>query len=205
MIYFTSDTHFNHKNIVEFCNRPFRTLDGHADLQAMNRAIIQAWNSRVQPGDVVYHLGDFGMGSWKEWKALREKLNGSIILISGNHDRKLAEWLKPSDVATTNITLSAMGRPDIYLAHAPPSNDDIARYKEVVVLPIPPEARIMLCGHVHDKWAYKEVRLADGRMLKCYNVGVDVRGYVPQTLDEILGNPYGKTNKDAVLQPVQTT
>lgn len=80
-IYFTSDTHFNHANIIEYCNRPFE------DPAAMNAEIIKRWNKIVKNDDVVYHLGDFGFGSKEEVAAMVSQLNGIKKLIFGNHDR----------------------------------------------------------------------------------------------------------------------
>jgi len=51
--WFTSDTHFGHFNIIEYCNRPFKTVD------EMNSKLIRFWNERVKPDDIVYFLGDF--------------------------------------------------------------------------------------------------------------------------------------------------
>ena len=56
-VFFTSDTHFNHANIIRFCNRPFK------DVSHMNEAIISNWNRVVGPEDIVFHLGDFCLGS----------------------------------------------------------------------------------------------------------------------------------------------
>ena len=84
-IFFTSDTHFNHANIVDFDQRPF------VDLYEMTECLIQNWNETISPGDVVYHLGDFAL-SWgaKHGPLIDEilsRLNGRKYLIAGNHDR----------------------------------------------------------------------------------------------------------------------
>lgn len=77
--FFTSDTHWNHKNIIKYCNRPFKDVDH------MNQSMIQRWNEIVKPEDDVYHLGDFCMGGTrpKDWL---KYLNGKVHLIRGNHD-----------------------------------------------------------------------------------------------------------------------
>ena len=79
-IYFTADSHFNHANIIHFCQRPF------ASVSEMNEALIAKWNARVGKGDLVYHLGDF---AWGDWDPILDRLNGDIVLIRGGHDRKL--------------------------------------------------------------------------------------------------------------------
>lgn len=78
--YYTSDSHFHHKNILAFENRPYGTLE------AMNRGLIEEWNSVVKKDDTVYHIGDFVFGSYAKWVEILEQLNGNIILIMGNHD-----------------------------------------------------------------------------------------------------------------------
>lgn len=87
--FFTSDLHLGHANIIKYCNRPFK------DVEEMNETIIKNWNSVVMPDDVVYHLGDFAMGvTNKEEYAvrMRERLNGTIHHIMGNHDPKQWRW-----------------------------------------------------------------------------------------------------------------
>lgn len=78
MIFFTADTHFNHKNIIKYCNRPFETVE------EMNKTMINNWNNKVGALDTIYHLGDFGFG---DIEPIRKQLNGNIILISGSHDK----------------------------------------------------------------------------------------------------------------------
>ena len=78
-IFFTSDNHWSHKNILEFCKRPFE------DVEEMNRKMIENWNNKVPKDGIVYHLGDFCWGGYQLWKSIREQLNGEIILIKGNH------------------------------------------------------------------------------------------------------------------------
>lgn len=81
MIYFTSDLHFNHKNVIEYSNRPFSSVD------EMNEILINNWNSTVAKTDTIYILGDFSFGSDEFTKKLIETLNGNKIWVLGNHDR----------------------------------------------------------------------------------------------------------------------
>ena len=81
-VYFTSDTHFNHANIIRYCQRPFK------DVTDMNEAMIANWNRTVGDDDIVFHLGDFCLGGAAEWTQILDRLNGKIYLILGNHDLK---------------------------------------------------------------------------------------------------------------------
>lgn len=82
-IFVVSDTHFNHENIIKFCNRPY------ASAKEMNEALVENWNSVVRPQDKVYHLGDVYMGGGfprESTLRLLKSLNGHKRLILGNHD-----------------------------------------------------------------------------------------------------------------------
>lgn len=81
----TSDIHFGHQNILKFNprTRPF------ANIQEMNEQYIRDWNSRVQPEDTVYILGDFAFLSPDQAARIAARLNGDKVLIRGNHDTKL--------------------------------------------------------------------------------------------------------------------
>ena len=77
--FFTSDTHFGHKSVIDFCKRPYFYVE------EMDEALVENWNSVVGPEDRVYHLGDFAW-TMKAAKRIRPRLNGNIRLIIGNHD-----------------------------------------------------------------------------------------------------------------------
>lgn len=80
-IYFTSDHHFGHANIIKFCNRPFK------DVEEMNEVLIERWNEKIGKNDNVYHLGDFGFGYKENIANIIDRLNGKIHLIVGNHEK----------------------------------------------------------------------------------------------------------------------
>ena len=80
MIYYTADTHFGHKSIIDMCKRPFKTI------HQMDRALIERWNERVGHEDTVYHLGDVAFGPVSEGRKYFDLLNGKKHLIVGNHE-----------------------------------------------------------------------------------------------------------------------
>lgn len=80
-IFVISDTHFNHGNIIGYCDRPF------SDSKEMDEWMIERWNSVVRPQDKVYHLGDVYMGNDRHYiSSVLKSLNGHKRLILGNHD-----------------------------------------------------------------------------------------------------------------------
>lgn len=90
-VYFTADTHFGHEGIVINRWRRFATV------AEMDETLIGNWNAVVQPGDVVWHLGDFTLAGAEVAEGYLRRLNGHIHLVWGNHDRKsvrkLSRWV----------------------------------------------------------------------------------------------------------------
>ena len=84
--FITSDLHFGHANIMKFC--PV-TRAGFTDTDHMREVMISEWNRDVAPEDEVFILGDFAFLPSKDAIAILRRLNGTKILIEGNHDRKL--------------------------------------------------------------------------------------------------------------------
>ena len=90
--WFISDTHFGHKNILEYEKeaRPFSCLE------EMHEVMIERWNSVVKPKDILYHLGDFAFG--RHALSIASRLNGQKRLVMGNHDTlATAEYLNYFD------------------------------------------------------------------------------------------------------------
>ena len=79
-IFFISDLHFGHFNIIRYDNRPFKTVE------EMDNALIENWNNVVSNGDTVYILGDISWHSEEKTIEIFNKLNGDKVLIKGNHD-----------------------------------------------------------------------------------------------------------------------
>jgi len=86
MIYFTSDTHFGHRNILKYCNRDFVHIDQHDEF------LIKEWNKTVGEEDEVYHLGDFALCSTKYIENVARRLNGKKYIVWGNHDKRMGAY-----------------------------------------------------------------------------------------------------------------
>jgi calcineurin-like phosphoesterase family protein len=84
-VFFTSDTHFGHKKIIEHSHRPF------ASVEEMDEYIIQRWNAAVKKQDDVWHLGDFNFRSKLTTEDYFRQLNGKIHMVWGNHDDDYAK------------------------------------------------------------------------------------------------------------------
>lgn len=76
-----ADLHFSHSKIIEYENRPF------ANVEQMNKIIINNWNKVVSKCDTVFVLGDVSFTDKESTKELISRLNGRKVLILGNHDR----------------------------------------------------------------------------------------------------------------------
>jgi calcineurin-like phosphoesterase family protein len=81
-VWFTSDTHFGHGNVIKYCNRPFKTAN------EMDEAIIKNWNAVVKHDDHVYHMGDFSFLRPTRTLSIVSRLAGTKYLIKGNHDKE---------------------------------------------------------------------------------------------------------------------
>lgn len=171
MIWFTSDTHFGHENVLNFCDRPWQSID------AMNKALVDSINARVMPNDTLYHLGDF---SYKipveEACELRRKIRcKNIHWVPGNHDK---DWTRP-DVAGVFqpepliTTIKTDNGQKIVMCHYP-----------IMDWPSLGHGSIHLHGHIHSTPNYNELN-REMRLLR-YDVGVDANNYAPVSLDEIL-------------------
>lgn len=79
--WYISDNHWHHKNVLEFEDRPYETVE------ELNEGMITTWNKYIKPDDLVHCLGDFCFGGYDKWVSILEQLNGNIVLYKGNHDK----------------------------------------------------------------------------------------------------------------------
>ncbi len=103
-VWFTSDTHYGHANILAYSQRPFDDVRDH------DESLILNWNSVVQPGDRVYHLGDFALCDVERATKIAKRLVGQKFLIFGNHDKRLrkepeflAQWIWARDLESITV------------------------------------------------------------------------------------------------------
>lgn len=139
MIYFTSDFHFNHENILKFANRPWGSV------QEMNDALVEIWNRDVKPTDTVYYLGDFCFHPRADFEKFWNSLNGNKVFISGNHDFKLPETVTQHKLLEKRIA----GRM-VVMCHYPLLQWRDAEY-----------GSLHLHGHLHGKRAQPNERSMD--------------------------------------------
>ena len=79
-LFFTSDPHYGHENILKYCHRPFSSIEEH------DEELIRLWNETVPEDGIVFILGDIGFCSETYLKTILNRLNGKIYWIIGNHD-----------------------------------------------------------------------------------------------------------------------
>lgn len=169
-IWVTSDTHFNHANIIKYCNRPFSSVE------EMNETIIANWNKVVRWDDTVYHLGDFALGDKSLIPNIFRRLPGRINVIMGNHDNfNIMEKIGNEDRLIVGLfweEIIKVGKKTIIMNHFPFGSlpDPNSNY------PI-----IQLHGHVHST-PDKPWNCFDNQ----YDVGVDNNNFTPVNLAELL-------------------
>lgn len=176
-VFFTSDTHFNHKNIIEYCNRPFESVE------EMNETIVNNWNNKVPKDGIIFHCGDFSLGGSAAWNSILPRLNGKIHLILGNHDMKnIREGYRHYFESIQEQLTVTLGKKLAYLTHFP-----LLCYHGAWGT----EANCWnLHGHVHlckDSLANtgKDFSRMSQTFPTQYDVGVDFNDYTPISFDEV--------------------
>lgn len=193
-IYFISDTHFDHSNIIKYCDRPYK------DTTQMDIDIIHKWNSVVKPDDIVWHLGDFAFFSKKDHERiykLIQKLNGNINLLLGNHDKHISNdiqfWLDLGFKKVWDSPFLFMN--DCILSHEPIIS------KNGIDLTYHPILK-NIHGHIHNSFEkYLKLSKEDQRKLDAkhsefghipditkhsFNVSIEVIDYKPIAFETII-------------------
>lgn len=155
-IWLISDTHFSHTNIIEYCNRPF------ASVEEMDETMVDRWNRIVRREDHVWHLGDVAMAR----RALQivKRLNGHKRLVFGNHDIfTLKDYVSAGFEKLTGVRVFHQLTPRVICSHFP-------------LHPASVGGNINVHGHVHNN--------IPGLGPQYVNVSVEVTDYRPITLEE---------------------
>ena len=172
--YFISDTHFNHKNIMRFCDRPYTSLED------MEKQMIERWNSVVKKDELVFILGDIIFGGSEIYERILPQLNGRKWLILGNHDYiNIKQGFKKYFEKILNKAFITIDGVPIILNHEPllcfAGQDKNKRWQ--------------LFGHVHTtKYLKKSCDFSRLELLctpTMYDVGADFNNYKPIGFKEL--------------------
>lgn len=187
----TSDHHFDHTNIIKYTDRPFRTA------HEMNEELIARWNQVIQPGDSVYHLGDFCLGHIETAEYFFNRLNGWIYVIPGGHDQR---WLKGIQ---DRVVLSGGGTKRVLILE-PLVTIKLKQFtlnERSVVLTLchyplrsweqSHHGMPHVHGHVHNTWgritSSSDVKLPPGLTQgKSMDIGVDAWDFFPVNLEKTI-------------------
>lgn len=159
--YVISDLHLGHANIIEYCNRPFESGE------EMNAVLVENWNSVVDAGDVVFLVGDLAMAPHETAVEFARQLNGSILLVKGNHDEGLDVDRVPFPVVSAYEF--SVEKYNFYCTHRP---EDIVA-----------SAEWGLSGHVHNN-DLREYPFIDPDKNRV-NVSAELLGYTPLSVSRL--------------------
>lgn len=169
LIYFTSDLHFYHDNIIKNVNRPFQNAD------KMNHALIKKWNQKISFQDEVYILGDFTMKGPDLATNILYQLKGKKHLIRGNHDNFV-----DNPEFDTSLFASIRDYAEIVCCNT----CFILCHYPFVEWNGSHKGSIDLHGHQHNHEDYNYLTKKNG--IYRYDVGVDANGMEPVSAEEII-------------------
>lgn len=202
-IWFTSDPHYFHANVIKYCNRPFGSKAewdagqfNQDTIIEMNETMIRNWNEVVKPEDEIYCLGDFSL-AFRPVELYSSRLMGKKYLIPGNHDfchgankksrnpENKAKWIsKYREHGWTVLpefnTRFFEGLGWVNLTHMPYKGDSTdERFQNWRMAD---DGKVLLCGHIHSHWLTKST--SNGTLM--VNVGVDVWNMKPVSLEQLV-------------------
>lgn len=186
-LFFTSDWHVGHANVIKFDQRPFKDLDH------MHRVLINNYNATVGPYDTCYFLGDMGLAKSEVLAKLVDELQGTKVLILGNHDKGATAMRRMGfDVVLNAASLIIAGKL-VTMSHCPlrgvwredTSNmkgaapgDNWHKETKHTDFSLPDFGQFHLHGHTHKKPEERTL----GRQ---WDVGVPANGYKPVSYSQL--------------------
>jgi|LSQX01.2.fsa_nt_gb calcineurin-like phosphoesterase family protein len=172
MIYFTSDLHLGHKNIIKLCHRPF------ASLEEMDETLVSNWNQVVTNGDTVYIIGDLMFRTQNHPLDVLKRLRGKKNLILGNHDRGWLNKIEAADFFKSVESYSEIsdGKRKLALCHYPMMSWGGTG-----------KGSYLIHGHIHNNRdaAYWPLLASMDHAL---NASVEINLYKPVTFDQLVEN-----------------
>ncbi len=163
----SSDLHFYHANILQYCNRPF------ASVEEMNKQLIANWNKVVSKDDIVYVLGDFCFGNRETIINITSKLKGRKILVYGNHDHTSKTVFRDAGFEEVCDYHLVIGK-NFILSHRPLELNLGDFYN--------------IHGHKHRLPHEEEVSQ------RHFDIGVDANNFTPVLLDDVMNELLKRNN-----------
>lgn len=168
-VFFTSDIHFFHTNIIRYCKRPFKTAE------EMNEVLVSNWNEKIPQDAEVFVVGDVSFGKLEETVKIIRRLNGRKHLVIGNHDEHFLQ--QPSFRACFETIADILqlvveddetssGKMDLFLCHYAMRVWNKSHH-----------GSINIYGHSHSTLPPNDFQL---------DVGVDGNNFEPYSYDDVL-------------------
>lgn len=189
-IFFTSDLHIGHANVLQYDARPFKNLD------QMHEALVTRFNACVTADAVTYFLGDVGLGSGSVVEQVVRQLNGTKVLVLGNHDKGMHAMYNAGFDVVLNSASIYIANQRVTMSHCPLRGlyrENITGMKggqegenwhgetKQTRFSIVDEGQFHLHGHIHSPNGGKSVKILG----KQYDVGVVANGFRPVSISEI--------------------
>jgi calcineurin-like phosphoesterase family protein len=148
-VWFSSDTHFLHAMVAGL-----RGFTGSAE---HDETVIDRWNKLVRPDDLVWHLGDVGLGNETRVLEQAARLNGRKQLITGNHDpcwpgrrdsrKRQRYWLDVFE-SVQAFAKTRIGGQSVLLSHFPYEGDHTG-LDRATQFRLRDEGEWLIHGHTH--------------------------------------------------------
>ena len=189
-IYFTADWHIGHANVIKFDNRPFKDLDH------MHKVLVNNYNASVRDSDVCYFLGDVGLANKDLMGPIIRQLNGTKVLIVGNHDKGYNAMYDCGFDVVMHQGAIYLGKNRITMSHCPMLGvfrEDTTNMRGSVTgslwhgdhkhqaYSVQDEGQFHLHGHIHSPNGGQSQRILDRQM----DVGVPSNSYRPVSRSQI--------------------
>lgn len=179
-LFFASDLHLHHANVIKHDGRPFKDVD------EMNEELISNWNKVITNDDIVFYLGDISFANFHKTKESVDRLNGKIHFIMGNHD-------KYKIISRLNRFESISGLLDIYVKDEDVNDKKIGHYQHIVMCHYPIAAwnrqhhgSWHLFGHTHHNFYTRDNEVNNELYKrKCLDVGVNGWGFYPVSYHQV--------------------